>query len=217
MIDRDKMTALEKDQRDAVARLLSPAELLEYDLRASNTANSLREELAAFQPTEAEFRSIYDLRAAFDQRFNTFTADMGSIGMSQEQQRQRSDAQKILTEQIKALLGPARMAEYERATDFNYRRTSQFVARLELPPETTNQLYAIQKEFEQRRSEMYRAGIPSREAMTEQMTALQQQAIARVTPVLRSASAVESYKQYGGGWINNLVPRFAPPRPVAPK
>ena len=31
-------------------------------------------------------------------------------------------------------LGADRFAEYERATDYNYRQTSQLVARLELPP-----------------------------------------------------------------------------------
>ncbi|HUR58765.1 MAG TPA: hypothetical protein VM029_13720, partial [Opitutaceae bacterium] len=209
MVDREKMTALEKEQHDAIARLLSPSELLEYDLRTSSTAMSMREEFSAFHPTEEEFRAIYQIRAPFDQRFNN---DMGGLVMNQEQQRQRAEAERLVKEQIKAALGPVRADEYERMTDYNYRRTSQLIARLEMAPETADRLFAVQKEFEQRRSEVYRAGMGSREQMVEKMTALQQEALARVTPILRSATAVEAYKLYGGNWITSLVPRPTPPR-----
>lgn len=200
--DREKLTALEKEQHDRLAQLLTPAELLEYDLRNSNTANSLRTNLAAFQPTEQEFRTIYQLRAAFDERFSN--QDIVSF-MAPE----RRDAQKVLTEQIKAALGPERAADYERQTDYNYLRTNQLVARLELPPQTTDSLWAAQKEFEQR-SNQIKAG--TRDERIQQIAALQQEAVARITSLLGSPRAVDAYKLYGGQW---LVPRPAPLR--APK
>ena len=137
--------------------------------------------------------------------------------------RARSEAQKVLNEQIKTAIGPERFTEYQRATDYNYRQTTQLVARLNLPPETANNLYTIQKEFEGRRSDMYRANsargpdaAAAFEKMTAQGTALQQEAIARVIPVLGNAKNVDAYKQYGGSWITNMVPR-PPPRPSPPK
>lgn len=217
MTDRAKMTALDKEQHEALARVLSPAELLEYNLRASNTASTLREELSAFNPTEQEFRALYQLRAPFNDRFNS---EGGLVLSSDPNAIARRDAQKLLTEQIRVQLGPERAAEYERMTDYNYRRTSQLVARLELPPATTNQLFAIQKEFEQRRNDLYRGSPGStREAITEQVTALQKEAVAKVTPLLGSPNAVEAYKQYGGSWLASMVPRPAipAPRPPAPK
>jgi hypothetical protein len=206
--DRAKFDALEKEQHDAVARVLTPAELVEYDLRNSQTADSLRTDLSAFNPTEAEFRALYPLQAAFDERWGS---NFG-LTLSADERRQREDAQKLLTDQIKAALGPERAADYERATDYNYRSTSQLVERLELPPETTNNLWAAQQEFQQRRMDIYRSAAAPDER-TQQLAALQQEAIARITPLLGGASGVEAYKQYGGSWLQNLVPRPAPPRP----
>jgi hypothetical protein len=206
--DRAKLDAIEKERHDALARVLSPAELLEYDLRNSQTADSLRNNLSAFNPTEAEFRALFPLQAAFDERWgNNF-----GLTLSADERRQRDDAQKLLTDQIKASLGPERAADYERATDYNYRLTSQLAARLELPPETTNNLWAAQKEFQQRRMDIYRDASSSEDRVA-QLTALQQEALARVTPLLGGASGVEAYKQYGGAWLQNFLPRPAPPRP----
>jgi hypothetical protein len=46
----------------------------------------------------------------------------------------------------------------------------------------------------------------------EQLVALQQQAIAKVTPLIGGPQNVDVYKQYGGQWLDSLVPR---PRPGA--
>src|SRR4051812_7849312 len=70
--DREKINALEKQQRETLAKVLSPAELEEYDFRSSNTGNSLRYELAAFDATEQEFRTIYQLKKVMEDQFGPF-------------------------------------------------------------------------------------------------------------------------------------------------
>ena len=207
--EREKMNAIEKAQHADLAKVLSPQELELYDLMTSNTAQSLRYQLSAFNPTEQEFRALYNLRRDYDERMPVFDGMM-----TQEQSRARMDAEKQLNEQIKLALGADRYAEYERATDYNYRQTSRLVARLELPAETTDQLYAVQKEFEQKRRDSMK-GVASRDQMASVMTALQQEAIAKVTPLLGGDKAVEAYKQYGGQWLTNMVPRMPAPRPGA--
>lgn len=115
-----------------------------------------------------------------------------------------------LADQIKALLPPDRATHYERATDWNYINTSQLVARLELPRETTDHLYTLQEEFETRRSAIYRATKPGGDR-TAQLSALQQEAITRITPLLGGrAGVVEAYQQHGGGWVRYLVPQPPP-------
>jgi hypothetical protein len=208
-IDREKMIALEKELHGLIAQVLTPEEMKEYDLRNSNTANFLREQLAAFNPSEAEFRAIFALRQSFDERFGSNF----SPTTSPAEQRARIDAEKVLTEQIKATLSAPRAAEYDRGTDYNYRRTTQLVNRLELPPETAISLWTVQKEFEQRRNEFYRSPMASGEDRSQQLAALQKDAITRITPLLGSAQNVEAYKQYGGQWLDSMIPR---PRPTAP-
>lgn len=208
--DAAKLSALEKEEQAAIAATLSPAELLEYNLRFSRTANNLREELAAFAPTEQEYRAIYALRAAFDGRFESGIATMT---MTREEREQRTEAQKETTALIKASLDPQRAADYERMTDYSYRRTAQLIERLELPRATADQVWTVQKEFEQRRNDLYRAN-RDRPDLNAQLAALKTEAITRLTPILGGDRGMEAYTQYGGSWIDSLVPR---PRPAAPK
>jgi hypothetical protein len=205
--DREKAAALDKQQRGAIAGVLTPDEMFEYDLRTSSTGNRLRDELSAFNPTEEEFRTIFKLRQPFDEKYDNF-----SPMFSPEESRQRFEAQRALKDQIKAALAPARAAEYDRATDSNYRRTTQLLARLELPRQNADQLWALQKEAEQRRNEVYQiARSAPAEQRTEQLAALQNEAIVKVTPLIGGPQNLDVYKQYGGMWIDALLPR---PRPA---
>lgn len=201
--ERQKMLELEKSMHADIAKILTPQELETYDLQAGTTAQSLRYQLSAFNATEQEFLAIYRLQRDFDEKHPM--AEMIGGG-NMEQMRQYAEARNQLQEQIKLALGPERATDYERAIDFNYRQTKQLVERLELPAETTNQLYAVQKDFEKRRQDVMRSG-GSREDLNARMTELQQQAIDKVTPLLGSPRAVEAYKQYGGSWIRSMVPR----------
>lgn len=216
-VDSTKYRELRKQQHDALAAVLTPEELLEYDLRNSSTASSLRMRLAGFSPSESEFRAIYALQAQFDEQFSNLQP-----GMSQEQMRARMDAQKALTEQIKGVLSPDRAALYEKMSNTNYARASQLVARLELPPETTDRLFDLQKEYQQRRTQLMRGPSAARSMaqVKEQAAALQQEAVGKLTTLLGSPSAVEAYKQYGGSWVESMVPRATPsgamPAVVAP-
>jgi len=181
-----RLAALEKTQRDALVRLLTPQELEEYDLRASNTAAAMRYELTAFNPTEAEFRAIFRLRQSFDEE--------SALG-----------GRTPTPEQVKAVLPPDRAADYERTIDYSFRQTSQLVARLELPPETSDRVYAVQKDIRQRLSGLYDDQSLSPDQRTQQLATLRQEAEARLTPLL-GAQGLEAYRQYGGIWMQSLTP-----------
>lgn len=204
-----RMAALEGEQRAALAALLTPQELADYELRNSNSARAVRSSLAAFDPTEEEFRTVYRAQAEFDARFGR------SYGIqTADEMRLRSEAQRQMNEQIKAALGPVRGAEYERAVDFSYRQTSQLVGRLELPAETTAQVWAVKKEIEDRRNALFRdAALPPAER-TQRTAALVTEAETKLAPLLGGARGMEAYRQYGGSWLQTLQPRPAPPAPV---
>ncbi|MEY2877647.1 MAG: hypothetical protein RLZZ15_27 [Verrucomicrobiota bacterium] len=212
--DAEANRRFDREQRAAITAVVSSAQLEEYDLRYSRTGQTLRNELRAFEPTEAEFRAIFRLRQPFDEQFNYSTGFT-----SQEELARRDEAQRQMLAQLAAQLGPDRAAEYARATDSNYRRTSQLVARLELPAETTRKLWDVQQDFQKRSRDFYSPGggaALSPVERTAALTALQQQAVAAVLPLLGNASRVEAYKQLGGSWIDYLVPRPAPPSATPP-
>ena len=199
--DRAKLALLEKEQRADLASVLTPQELEDYDLRASNTANTLRYNLTAFAPTEAEFRAIFKLQQAFDTQLGPMTS-----GMTQEQMRARQEGQKAVTEQIKAALGPERAAEYERSTDFSYRQATLVAERLNLPATTAKDLWAAKADFEQRsRAIASDSNLPP-DARRAQVTAVQQEALAKVNTLLTPRGA-ELYQQNGGYWVQQLQAR----------
>lgn len=196
---------LEQQKQAALAQVLTPAEVNEYNLRLGETADRLRERLAVFEPTEAEFRAIHALQAAFEEKWGTNF----EVGQTLEYQEQRQAAEEQLKTAVQAALGPERAPRYVRATDWDYIATTQLIDRLGLPRAAADQLFGVQREFEQKRAEIAKAG-PAAEAKLVQ---LQQEAIERVTPLLGGKpERVEIYQKHGGDWLKYLVPEREPPR-----
>lgn len=205
--DTAKLNAIEQEARAELVAILSPQELEEYDFRMSTTASRLRNNLVAFDATEAEYRAIFKLQSDLDAKFGNL-----SPGVSPDVMRARSDAQRAMNEEIKTALGEARYADYQRASDYNYRRTTQLVARLNLPPETANDLYALQQSTQARLNELRRAPTNNPQERFAQISALSAETETTLLTKLGGPAGLEAYKQNGGNWVSNL----GPPRPPPP-
>ena len=201
--DREKLAYLEKEKLADIAKTLTPQEFEDFQLRSSNTANQLRGQLGSFNTTEAEFRALYKAAAAIDEKYRT----AGTRNPGDYQNRQAD----MLT-QAKAVLTPERFAAYNLATDPQSRQVSSLVARLELPPATTQQVVSLQQDFQNRQ----RALMTNRELTpanrTAQQAALLQEATAKLSTTL-TPRGFEAYKQNGGQWLDGLKPRPAPTAP----
>jgi hypothetical protein len=207
--DREKLAFLEKERRADIAKLLSPDELLEYDLRNSSTASQLRYQLSAFAPTEDEFRAIFKIQQAFDAQYAGGNFQL----MTPDQRRQRAEAQTQLTKQIAAALPPDRAAEYELKTDSAYLQTNTVVSRLELPATATADIVGIQKDIMKRADALRTDRSLPADQRTAQLAVLAAEADARLMPILGDAG-MKAYKQNAGYWINSLRPPTpTPPRP----
>lgn len=203
LVDREKIAALEKRQNQEIARLLSAAEFEEFELRSSYSANSLRSRLHAFDATEDEFRMMFRIMRPFEDQYAPMYAPSPP-----EVSRRRAENQRQVNEQIKAALGPVRGAEFERASNFEYGRTSQLVARLQLPPETTGRLWEVQQEFQKRAQGIQAERELAVEQRNQQLAALTSEAAAKLKPLLGGDRGFEAYRQ-NTYWLNNLVPRPA--------
>ena len=141
--DREKFIKTEKD-RD-LAALLTPAELADYELRASPTAKNtaFQARLAAFQPTEAEYRAIFPLqKAAEEQPPGTFvppwttapgTPSVGTVTMS-------GGVRELSADQLRAALGDARYADWQLATQPYYQSLVRLAEANNVPADTTKNL-----------------------------------------------------------------------------
>ena len=203
--DREKLTYLEKEKLADIAKTLTPQEFEEFQLRSSNTANQLRGQLGSFNTTEAEFRALYKAAAAIDEKYGT-GGPFGGLRNPGDYQNRQAD----MLAQAKAVLTPERFADYKLATDPQSSQVSRLVARLELPPATTQQVVTLQQDIQNRaRTIMTNRELPAADR-TAQLTTLQQEATAKLTTTL-TPRGFEAYKQNGGQWLDMLKPRPAAP------
>lgn len=117
--DPVELAKLRQQTRDDLARILAPAELEEYQLRYSQTANELREQfgkLQFFKPSADEFRAVFRATEAIDQRLALMPDNNDPASL---QARHSLEAEK--ENSIKQALGPRRYDEYRMLQDPLYR------------------------------------------------------------------------------------------------
>jgi hypothetical protein len=137
--DRQKLALLEKEKRADLAAVLTPEELADYEFRSSMTTSRLRTPLAIMDATDAEFRAIFQILHPLQDQINptvggVFTGDMMS---------QRREVTKKANEQIKAVIGETRFADYERATDREYQQLHRLGQQSNLAPEVVTRAFDL--------------------------------------------------------------------------
>jgi len=203
--DTEKRAYLNKEKRAELSQILTPDELFEYDLRTSPTASSLRYQLAAFQPTEEEFREIYKLRQAAETRAGINPMEYTTGGMDA-----RRAMENDLDEQIKAKLGDARFAEYKHANETDYRRFFQIASRLDLPKESVAAAQAVKTSIEdQRRQLMDDPAAKDPAVRAQRLDGLARSAEASLRRILGD-EGYEAYRQSPSNFIQRLKPPARP-------
>ncbi|MEY2408409.1 MAG: hypothetical protein QOF48_1079 [Verrucomicrobiota bacterium] len=217
--DQAALVRLQKQREAELGQLLSPKELEEYQLRNSETAQSLRQQLTGFQPTEDEFRKIFQLQKTFDDNFGqAFDAsDEAALALRNKAQ---NDASEAMGAEIQKVLGPERFAEYVRAQDDDYRGMIQVAERFNLPREVAGSVYDMKVAAERQKAAV-EANNNLNDAQRGQMLA----AIARTTEQSVAAAlgdkVFKSYQKSTGQWLGNLYQvnennLALPPEPAPP-
>lgn len=143
--DTEKLRFLEEEKKRDLAAILTPAELEDYELRMSKTAQQLRWKMTRFDGTEEEYRKVFALQKAFDASQQT-DAWGNPINQSPDAWKQRQEAEKLLNTQIKETLGGDRYAEYARSQNNEYQQLQSATKRLALPPETAANVFNLRND-----------------------------------------------------------------------
>ncbi len=202
--DREKLGFIEKERAADLAKVLTPAEFDEYMMINSNTARTLRRQLASFEPTEQEYRAIFRAQKAYDDKYSFLT---GTASRTAEGNAERVAANKQLLAEVRAAIGNERAAEFERSRDFTYSGAAVIAQRLGLPKTVANDVYAVQQDMQRRVMEVRGNADLSVEQRTQQLKALQAEANNRVRGSL-GEKGLDAYQGGGGQWLQYL---FAPP------
>ena len=198
--NRAKMTALRAQREAELAQALGAQDYQEYQLRNSPTARNMRDSLASFEPTEDEFRHIFDIRKQFEDQFG-FIRDGGDQAMRE----QRQAAQAKVDEQLRALLGEERYHDYALAQDDRFREIYDFTERNNLPRSTADALLEIRKTVEQTGQEIRNNPALSPEEQRLAMLKVREETLATVKGTLGD-SADAYLNDRDNRWLTRMVP-----------
>jgi hypothetical protein len=198
--DNEKLALLEKEQQSDMAAALSPAELLEYQIRNSTTADQMRSSMQAFNPTEDEFRSIFSVQQAFDQQYGA-----NNDTLTPEQRLERQKHQGEVLDQLQGVLGPDRFAEYKQETDPKFLVVNQLMARFDLPVTATRQVVDLEDDITKRAQAIQDDKSLTEGVRANQLSALADEATSKAKSVV-GERGFEAYKRTAGSWIQNLKP-----------
>jgi hypothetical protein len=144
----EEYRAISDAHRQELAKVLTPAELENYEIRTSTSANRLGQQLVNFSPSEEEFRQIFRATRDYDDKVATLTGPgVDPAADKKFVQQERAAAASERDEQLRAALGEQRYSEYQRAQDAKYRNLVRVAERYNLPQETVMQAYELEKTF----------------------------------------------------------------------
>lgn len=226
--DREKIAYLEKEKRADLARILTPEELADYEMRTSMVTMRLRNMLTVLDANEAEFRAIYQAHAAYqDVLYPTYTAGFVYTGMSQMDERRK--ATDTVNATLKQSLGEARFAEYMRANDRDFQQLYQASRADNLSYDTLVRAYNTRQPTGEASIKIANDTTLSMEEKTAALKKLAQEARTQLLSTLgptagpsyaetaRWVTTLEQGRAFYFGPDGNMITRtITPPRPAIP-
>jgi hypothetical protein len=188
----EQMNYLEEEKRKDMAKLLTPEELEQYDLRASPTAMTLQRQLAGFDPSEKEFRDLFRLKAPYDEKVRA-----GGPGYFASPEG--AQAQKDYTEQVKQTVSPERWPDYERSTDPAYSSAFGVAQRLNLPATTATDVYRLEQEWHAQQTAIRNDTTQTAQQREAQLAAANAEARQKLTALLTPSGLNQYMLETGGG------------------
>lgn len=200
--DQEAIKQLQRERDAELAKTLTPEELFDYQLRNSDTANSLRASLGGLNPTPEEFRKLFQLQKTFDDQFNA-AFNASDENAMEIRARAEQEAQAALEAETQRALGPERYAEYQRTQDPDYRTLRQMTERFNLPGETANAIYDMKLTAE-RQKQMVELNPGLTEAQRTSILGAIAAETGRGIAGLMGEDVYKAYHRNGGQWIDGL-------------
>lgn len=192
---------MQKERLADMEKVLTPEEYAVFELRASDPANALRYRLQGFQPTEQEYKTLFAIQKAYENRL--YDPNLGL------------DARRALLDemsaQVKDALGADRALDYEAVTKHNNQdQTAVLVSRLGLPARVAVEVRQTQQDFTQRAKDLRSDTSLSAGERNARLAALARDAEVQLTTKL-GADGFEAYSDIKGEWLRNLQAKSGKP------
>jgi hypothetical protein len=210
--DEEQLNQLQKQREAELARLLSPQELEEYELRRSNLADNLRNQITGFSPNEDEFRQLFRLHKQYDDQINR-AFNVTDDAQWETRARAQEEAQQALEQETRKVLGTDRYAELQRAQDADYRALVQITDRYQLPQDVAQQIYDMKRVAEQQKVALENNPSLSDDQRLAGLVAISQTTEKAVAQAFKDPKIYRSYRKAAGQWLQGLSEPLQPPMP----
>ncbi|MEN9573431.1 MAG: hypothetical protein RL514_1286 [Verrucomicrobiota bacterium] len=206
--DADDMRKVMKESEASLADVLSPDELLDYNLRFSTTATMMRMQLAGFEPTEQEFLDLYKKKKAYDDEFGgAFGQQLNLKGEEKEKQKA---AEKALDEAIKTQLGQARYDDYKRGQDHNFQTLFRAAEREGLGKDAAVKSFDMKKAAEDQAKQLRADKNLTADQRTAALRAIRDETERSVKGVLGDKGYATYERNNGTYWLKGIAPDATP-------
>jgi len=192
----EELRQIDQSQDEALAQVLNPEEMGEYELTMSPTADRLREQWIGFNPTEQEFRALFEKQKTIDDAYefeDTSDATVSAMKASDEAQ--------MLASFQASLIGD-RVAQFERAHDPEYQNLTLLSARYDLPADAPGTLLDMRRAAEEEKAKL----LSNKDIPPERVEAALEAIQAETEKAVRATLGEQAFAQYApsAAWIKNL-------------
>ena len=201
--DPEDMRKVMKDIETEIGRVLTPEELLDYNLRFSTTATMMRFQLSGFEPNEQEFLELYKKRKAYDDEFGESFAAVNHKG---EEKAKQDAAKKALEESVKAQLGDERYADYKRSEDFAYQAMFRAASREGLGKDAAVKAFNMKKAAEDQAGKIRSDKNLSSDQRTAALRGIRDETERSVKGVLGEKGFTSYERNNGAYWLKGIAP-----------
>lgn len=197
-VGREPQAMLEAERRAALAGLLTPEELLEYDLRTSPLADELRDAFRGAETTREEFVALFKLR----QQAEAALAEIPGDALDAAARREVIAAE---TEQaVRETLTPQRFADFERARDPDYQVLYDLALDHKVEPVVAAQVYDMRRTVAEQADRLRDDPLLTAEQKRAGLTAIRRETERAIGEVL-GAPLLDLYRDNGGVWLEEIT------------
>lgn len=191
--DTAELKKIEQDQLAELSQIFSPEELFEYQLRTSQTVQSMKwNDLQGFDATEEEFRAIAKVKLAREAAGDFQTPNHTELANEAQKQDQ----------ELKKLLGEERYKEYKQNADWEYRNLKKLVEKNGGDKEIAQQIHGMKDDVRQATRKIRDNRSLSREERDQKLLELR----ATVDQTLTEALGERGFKAFkrNAYWIREI-------------
>jgi hypothetical protein len=196
---------IEKKYHDELAKILTPEQLQQWDMRNSDMANQLKSDLSAFDPNEDEFRALFQYKQAQEDLNPQSDPDGDAPPLTADQRQANADKQRALDDELAQTVGTNRVAEYKLEQDYSYRSLIDSG----VPKESVFKLDEMKQQAQDAANKIRNDKSLSDDDRSAALSAIRTETQNSINDLL-GAKPAKRYSSNGGWWLNNLAPPAKP-------